>query len=333
MGPDTHDPVVTDLAARVGSRVEAAVPLATLTTLRVGGPCRALVTAESEADLAAVADVEEHHGVPVLVVGRGSNLLVGDDGWPGVLVQLGRGFRGVQVKDGTVVAGAAEPLPALAAAVARAGLTGFAWATAVPGTLGGAVRMNAGAHGGDMSEALVEVEVFRRGRRAREVWPVATLGLSYRHSDLPGDAVVVGATLGLEAGDADAVSAEMREIREWRRTHQPLNEPNCGSVFTNPPGDSAGRLVEAVGAKGMVRGGARISERHANFIVTRPGACAADVVGLVRAVHARVLDETGVSLVPEVRVAGSLAQPVHTPATGEAATAAPGVNTGGAWWR
>lgn len=220
----------------------------------------------------------------------------------------------MEVEGTRVVAGAAEPLPALAATVARAGLAGFAWGTAVPGALGGAVRMNAGAHGSEMSDSLVEVDVFRLGTGTREVWPLALLGLSYRHSGLPDDGVVVAATLQLALGDEEAIARDMAEIRQWRREHQPLNEPNCGSVFTNPPGDSAGRLVEASGAKGMTEGGARVSQRHANFIVTRPTATASDVVTLVRRVHARVLDRTGVELVPEVRVVGSLV-------------------TEGAWWR
>lgn len=313
MDPDRPDPLVTALADLDGPAT-AGTPLATLTTLRVGGPARVFVVAESDDDLGRIGEVAAARDVPVLVVGRGSNLVVGDDGWPGIVMQLGRAFRGVDVDGRRVEAGGAEPLPALAAAVARAGLAGFEWGTAVPGALGGAVRMNAGAHGGDMSEALVEVEVYRLGRRAREVWPVGLLGLSYRHSDLPSDAVVVGATMAFEPGDEDTIRAAMAEIRQWRRDHQPLNEPNCGSVFTNPDGDSAGRLVEASGAKGMEEGGARVSERHANFIVTRPGACASDVVTLVRRMHARVLDATGISLVPEVRVVGALA-------------------AGGAWWR
>ncbi len=344
-GTGDADPLVADLATTIGDRVTAGVPLATVTTLRVGGPARAMVVAESDDDLAAVGASAQDHGVPTMVVGRGSNLLVGRDGWPGIVVQLGRGFRGIEVASGDattptddsrppgrrVVAGAADPLPVVAVAVADAGLAGFAWATAVPGTLGGAVRMNAGAHGGDMSDALVEVEVYRLRHRAREVWPAAMLHLSYRHSELPDDAVVVGATLSLPEGDADRIRTEMREIRAWRREHQPLNEPNCGSVFTNPSGDSAGRLVEAVGAKGMAVGGARISERHANFIVTRPDATAEDVVELVRRVHALVREQVGIDLVPEVRVAGSLARGRGgSGADGSAGT--PGT-AGAAWWR
>jgi UDP-N-acetylmuramate dehydrogenase len=171
--------------------------------------------------------------------------------------------------------------------------------------------MNAGAHGGEMSEALVEVEVFRLGARAREVWPVEALGLRYRHSELPDDAVVVGAVLALPRADAATLRAEITEIRQWRREHQPLNEPNCGSVFTNPPGDSAGRLVDAAGGKSLHVGGAQISDRHANFIVTRPGARAQDVHDLIRLVQQRVADAFGVELHPEVVMAGAFEEAVR----------------------
>lgn len=278
--------------------------LADLTTLRVGGPVGALVTADSDTDLAAVGEVVVDRGLPWLVVGRGSNLLVADDGWPGVVITLGRGFRGIEYDGTRVRAGAAEPLPALAVRVAGEGLGGFAWAAAVPGSLGGAVRMNAGAHGGEMSEALVEVEVFRLRSRTREVWAASALGLRYRHSELPDDAVVVEATLELPRADADTLREEIREIRQWRREHQPINEPNCGSVFTNPPGDSAGRLVDAAGGKDLTVGGARISDRHANFIVTSPDATAQDVHDLIRTVQARVADRFGIELRPEVVMAG-----------------------------
>jgi UDP-N-acetylmuramate dehydrogenase len=294
------DPVVDELTASCVGQVRGGASLAELTTLRVGGPARALVTAEVDDDLAAVGRVCLAHGLPWAVVGRGSNLLVADDGWPGVAIQLGRGFRGVEVDGRRVRAGAAEPLPVLAVRVADAGLTGFAWACAVPGTLGGAVRMNAGAHGGELSDHLVDADVVRLRTGTRETWPVATLGLRYRRSDLPDDAVVVAATLDLDPGDRAEVREEIDGIRAWRRTHQPLNEPNCGSVFTNPEGASAGRLVDTVGAKGLRVGGAQVSERHANFIVTRPGATAADVHELIRRVRDLVHETTGIDLVPEV---------------------------------
>lgn len=298
------DDLVRALREEGATDVTDGTSLAELTTLRVGGPVGALVTAERDEDLAAVGRVATARELPWLVVGRGSNLLVSDAGWPGIVVTLGRGYRGVEVDGTRVRAGAAEPLPSLAVRVAREGLGGFAWAAAVPGSLGGAVRMNAGAHGGEMSEALVEVEVVRLRTGAREVWPVDTLGLRYRHSELPDDAVVVAAVLELARADEETLREEISEIRQWRREHQPLNEPNCGSVFTNPPGDSAGRLVDAAGCKDLVVGGARISDLHANFIVTRPDARAQDVLDLIRTVQRRVAEEFDVELHPEVVVAG-----------------------------
>lgn len=274
--------------------------LAALTTLRVGGPARVLVVAERDEDLAHVGRLAAHHDLACVIVGRGSNLLVADAGWPGIAIQLGRGYRGLDT-DGTMIrAGAAEPLPVLAVRLADEGYAGFAWASAVPGTLGGAVRMNAGAHGSDLARHLVEVDLVRLATGVRETWPVDALELGYRRSRLPADAVVVAATLQLARGEAAIIRDEIASIRAWRRANQPLNEPNCGSVFTNPPGDSAGRLLEAAGAKGLCVGGACVSQRHANFIVTRPGATATDVATLIARLQVLVRNEAGIELVPEV---------------------------------
>jgi UDP-N-acetylmuramate dehydrogenase len=305
------DPLITALTAACRGEVRPSASLAGMSTLRVGGPARALVVAEDDDDLAAVGRICLDVGVPWFVVGRGSNLLVADAGWPGVAIQLGRSWRGVDIElaadHGTVRAGAAEPMPTLAVRAADAGLQGFAWAVGVPGTLGGGVRMNAGAHGGDMADHLVECEIVRLRAGVRETWPAATLQLGYRSSRLPDDAVVVGATLRLPIGDAAAVREEMAAIRAWRRSHQPLNEPNCGSVFTNPPGASAGALIDGAGLKGLRVGGASISTRHANFIVTRPGATAADVAHLIDLVIERISAATGIRLHPEVTRIGAFA--------------------------
>jgi UDP-N-acetylmuramate dehydrogenase len=299
--------VADRLRAEGVREVRADAPLAALTTLRVGGPARALVTAERDADLAAVGRVCRAERLPWAVIGRGSNLLVADRGFPGVVIVLGRAYRGLEDVGEHVRVGVAEPLPSLAVRLADAGFAGFAWACSVPGTIGGAVRMNAGAHGGEMADHLVEVELVRLTTGTRETWPVDTLGLRYRHSELPDDAVVVAATLTLARGEPAEIRAEIDTIRAWRRRHQPLNEPNCGSVFTNPPDASAGRLLdEVVHAKGLCRGGARVSERHANFIVTRPGATAADVHGLILELQQRVEAATGIRLRPEVTVLGDL---------------------------
>lgn len=300
------DPLVADLrAAGLSGEVHPGSSLAELTTLRVGGPARALVVAERDADLAAVGAVCVDRGLPWLVVGRGSNLLVADAGWPGVAVTLGRGFRGIDVDGTRARLGAAEPLPTVAVRLADAGLGGVAWAAGVPGTVGGGVRMNAGAHGGEVADHLVEVDLVRLRTGTRETWPAAACGLSYRASDLPDDAVIVSATWELQRADRDTVRAQIREVRDWRREHQPLREPNCGSVFANPPGDSAGRLIEAVGAKGLRVGGAEVSTKHANFIVTQPGARADDVATLIATVQDRVAQAHGIRLRAEVVVVGA----------------------------
>jgi UDP-N-acetylmuramate dehydrogenase len=300
------DALVAQLRAACSGAVTAGASIADLTTLGVGGPARVLVEAETDADIAAVGTAADDHGVDWLVVGRGSNLLVADEGWNGIALKLGRGFRGVEVLDetGRVLLGAAEPLPVVAVKLADRGFTGFEFAAAVPGSVGGAVRMNAGAHGTEMADVLVAAEVVtpQHGRRHR--LEVAQLGLSYRQSELPPGSVVVAAELALRRADAATIRAAIDEIKRWRREHQPINEPNCGSVFTNPQGDSAGRLVDAAGLKGTAVGGARISDRHANFIVTEPEATASDVTALIRRVRAAVAEQFGVDLVPEVVTVG-----------------------------
>jgi UDP-N-acetylmuramate dehydrogenase len=313
-----RDAAVEALRARVSGPVLVDEPLAGYTTLKVGGPAAALVRAETPADLVALSEVCAEARVPWLVIGRGSNLLVADDGWPGVVVILGRGFRGVSTEPASdvlagldvgtavaVTAGAAEPMPVLASQLARLGLGGLAFGVAIPGTLGGAVRMNAGAHGGEIRQVLAWAEVVRLGGGGREERIAASdLGMSYRHTHLPEDAVVVRARLRLHRADDETLAADMAEMKQWRREHQPINEPSCGSVFRNPPGDSAGRLIDRAGLKGLRVGGAQVSPVHANFITVDPGARAADVYGVIRAVQRAVADETGVQLRPEVVIKG-----------------------------
>lgn len=296
-----EDALYRRLHDALGERVRPRMPLGPLTTLRVGGPATALVEAQAPDDLVVVADACAELQRPWLVVGRGSNLLVADEGFPGVAIVLGRGFRGVAVDGTMVTAGAAEPMPVLATTVARRGLAGLAFGIAIPGSLGGAVRMNAGAHGGEIGDVLVDVDVVRLAAGgARERLPASDLDLSYRHSALPADAVVVSARLALREVPPAQLEEEMRELRRWRREHQPINDPSCGSVFRNPPGDSAGRLVEAAGMKGHRRGAAAVSSLHANFITVEPGATAADVHAVLLDVQRAVADRTGVVLEPEV---------------------------------
>lgn len=293
------------LRATVAGTVTEHAPLAPFTTFRVGGPADVLVEAEREEDLVAVARTVPHD-VPVSVVGRGSNLLVADDGFRGVAVRLGRAFRVHEPTGSGLVLGGAVYLPAAAKLSARLALRGFEFAAEIPATFGGAVRMNAGAHERSMADVLVwaaTVDLRTGDRRRRDV---DALGYRYRHSNLGPAEVVVRGEIRLEPGDPAAVSARIAQLIRWRREHQPGGR-SAGSVFKNPPGDSAGRLIEAAGVKGLRVGGAEVSAAHANFIVADPGARAADVWALIVEVRRLVRERTGVHLEPEVRFLGEFA--------------------------
>jgi UDP-N-acetylmuramate dehydrogenase len=290
-------------AALLGDRVRRDVALGPLTTYRVGGPAALFVEAAGDDDLIRVAEVVRTTGIDVLVIGKGSNLLVADAGFPGLAVVLGETFAGLAV-DGLVVrAGGSTPLPVLARRSVAAGLTGLEWAVGVPGSVGGGVRMNAGGHGSDMAASLQRVRVLDLATGEDGVVPVAALELGYRQSAVTSTRVVVWAEFALEPGDPDAGAAELTEIVRWRRENQPGGQ-NAGSVFTNPPGDSAGRLIDLAGCKGLRRGSAHVSEKHANFIQADPYGRAADVASLVAEVQARVESATGVRLHPELRLVG-----------------------------
>jgi UDP-N-acetylmuramate dehydrogenase len=290
-------------AALLGDRVRRDVALGPLTTYRVGGPAALFVEVADDDDLARVADAVRATGLDVLVVGKGSNLLVADAGFPGLAVMLGEAVADVEVDGMVVRAGGATPLPVLARRTVAAGLTGLEWAVGVPGSVGGGVRMNAGGHGSDMAASLRRVRVLDLATGEDGVVPVAALELGYRRSAVSSSHVVVWAEFALEPGDAEAGAAELAEIVRWRRGHQPGGQ-NAGSVFTNPPGDSAGRLVDLAGCKGLRRGSAHVSEKHANFIQADPGGRADDVAALIAEVRARVRSATGVDLHPELRLVG-----------------------------
>jgi UDP-N-acetylmuramate dehydrogenase len=196
------------------------------------------------------------------------------------------------------------PLPAMAGVALSERLAGLEFGVAIPATVGGAVRMNAGAHGHSVDEVVESIELFSLGDGARRTVPARDAGFVYRRSALPEDAVVVAATAHLRPGDPADIRALMDEARTWRRATQPLAEPNCGSVFKNPPGGHAASLIETLDAKGMSVGGATVSDKHANFIVTAPGTRATDVVELIRRVQELVADRHGVRLEPEVHLVG-----------------------------
>ena len=293
------------LDARLPGQVRRDVPSAELTTYRCGGPLAVFVRAEREDDLQLVAEVLAPTDVPVLVVGRGSNLLVADAGFPGVAISLAGELEQLDIDRAAarVHAGGGVPLPVLARRAAAAGVGGLEFFVGIPGSVGGAVRMNAGGHGADTNDVIVTARVLDlAGGAAREL-NRADLGLGYRQSALSPLAVVVGAVFSGRTDEPAACAARVDEIVRWRREHQPGGQ-NAGSVFTNPPGDAAGRLIEAAGCKGTRLGGAVVSEKHANFFVADPGASAADVYALIALVQQRVEAAFGVHLEPELRCIG-----------------------------
>ncbi len=292
------------LADRFGERVRRDVPLAPFTSFRIGGPASLYVEPDDDGDLAAISDAVQRTSVAWMVIGKGSNVLVADEGFPGLVVRMGRGFRTAHPDGDRLRAGASMPLPALAGVALANALSGLEFGVAIPASLGGAVWMNAGAHGHSMHEVLETIDLFSVAEGQRRSVRAADAGFAYRTSAFPADSIVVGATVSLTRADRAHIREEMEAARRWRRETQPLAEPNCGSVFKNPPRDHAARLVEAAGAKGLRVGGAEVSRKHANFIVTRPGATAADVLRLMREVQERVAERYGVRLEPEVRYVG-----------------------------
>jgi UDP-N-acetylmuramate dehydrogenase len=287
-----------------GKRLRVVFPLAPLTTFRIGGPAALYLEAEDDGDLAVGAEAVGSTGIPWIVLGKGSNVLVSDQGFEGLVVRLGKGYRWAAREGVRLHAGGSMPLPALAGVALAHSLSGLEFGVAIPASLGGAVRMNAGAHRGSVDQVLEQIDLYWLPKAHRSVLPADGAGFRYRDSALPEGTIVVGAAVHLTPGEPGSIRRQMEEARSWRKATQPLAEPNCGSVFKNPPGDHAARLVEAVGAKGLSVGGAAVSEKHSNFIVARPGASAGDVHRLIRLLQDRVGERFGVSLEPEVQFIG-----------------------------
>lgn len=297
------DAVIEAAAALLGDRARRDVPLGPRTTYRVGGPAALLVAIDDDDDVAVVASAVATTGIDVLSVGKGSNLLVADAGFPGLALVLGERFAAIEVHGTEVRAGAAAALPVVARRTVAAGLTGFEWAVGVPGSIGGAVRMNAGGHGADLAASLVRVRVVDLHTGEDGEVPAASLHLGYRTSAISAHHLVLRADLALSPGDTETGTAALADIVAWRRANQP-GGPNAGSVFTNPPGDSAGRLIDEAGLKGLRVGTASVSTKHANFIQADEGGRADDVRALMRAVVERVREHSGVTLHPETRCVG-----------------------------
>jgi UDP-N-acetylmuramate dehydrogenase len=288
----------------VAGRVRADEPLARHTSFRIGGPADVLAIPDTALELAAVVRAAAAAGAPLTMLGGGSNMLIGDGGIRGVVVKLGGGFRRVVWDGACVEAGAAVQLGRLAREAAGRGLAGLEYAEGIPGTVGGALFMNAGAYGGEVAGSVDAVEGVDAAGALRRLARGA-LAFSYRRTALPAGFLVTAVRFRLRPEAAEAVQARLAAARDRRTASQPQGSANAGSIFKNPPGDFAGRLVEVAGLKGVRVGGARISERHGNFIVNDGRARATDVQALMQEAQRVVWERSGVWLEPEVRLVGS----------------------------
>jgi UDP-N-acetylmuramate dehydrogenase len=289
------------------------VPLAPLTTYKVGGPAAYFSEPVDLSELRDVLDAVEA-GTKVVVLGRGSNVVIADDGIDGLVIKLGRSFQvGAVSPNGSIVAGGGMSLPKLARLAAEESREGLGFYIGIPGSVGGAVRMNAGGHGSDTAQVLDHALVL--DARTAEVVSMtpADLALSYRHSDLVDTDIVVQATFETSAGDRKTLEDEIRTITRWRKDHQPGGTLNAGSVFKNPPGDHAGAIIDRIGLKGERFGAVAVSTVHANFMVAASDATASDIFRFVYKIKAIVRDETGIDLEPEIKFLGDFSAVGVTP--------------------
>ena len=295
-----------DLAADLKSalpdlrgRLLANASLADITWFRVGGPAEVLFTPADEADLAYFLGAIPRD-VPVFVIGLGSNLLVRDGGVPGVVIRLGRGFGNVKAEPGHVLrAGTAVPDVKVARAAADAGIAGLAFYRGIPGSIGGALRMNAGAHGRETKDVLIAARAVDRNGTLHTL-SLADMGFTYRHCGIPDDWIFTEALYQGVPGQPASILKDMNEVAEYREKHQPIKERTGGSTFKNPPGNSAWKLVDAAGLRGYRVGGAKVSEMHCNFLINDQGASGEDVERLGETVRARVKASCGLQLEWEI---------------------------------
>ncbi len=290
------------LAAGIGGNCLLNEPMSRHTSFRIGGPADLLLSPAGEEELGtflkAAASV-----MPYIIIGNGSNLLVSDKGIRGAVICIGRGFRGLERRGPRITVGAGLSLPWLVEQCRALGLSGLEWAAGIPGSLGGALVMNAGAYGGQMSDAVEAVFGTLPSGRRLELKP-AEINFSYRHADYPKGFVITGCRLRLAEGRPSSIRRLMNKWLGIRRRNQPLSLPSAGCIFKNPRGDSARRLIGVAGMRGAKAGGAQVSRKHANFIVNYGGAKAADVRKLMERVRLAVFRECGVELEPEIKLIG-----------------------------
>jgi UDP-N-acetylmuramate dehydrogenase len=298
--------ITADLRARLPElrgRLTANAELAPITWFRVGGPAQVLFTPEDEADLAYfLKNVDPD--MPVTVIGLCSNMIVRDGGVPGVVIRLGRGFSQVTIEDGyRVRAGTVVPDVKVARAAADAGIAGLSFFRGIPGSIGGALRMNGGAYGGETVDVLIEVRAVDRQGNIHVV-PAANLNMTYRHSGAPADWIFTEALFQGRKGDPEEIAAEMDSITERREASQPIKSRTGGSTFKNPPDGKSWQLIDAAGCRGLQIGGAQVSEKHCNFLINTGDATAADIEELGETVRARVKETSGVELEWEIKRIG-----------------------------
>ena len=318
-GVSAFDPfsIGTEIQRRIGVKTVRDEPLARFTTMRVGGPADLFATAHNVFELRSLVKFARARGIPFLLLGRGSNLVIADAGVRGLVIQVRA--EGSRVDGERYLAEAGVPMARAATETQKAGLAGLEYGLAIPGTVGGAVWANAGAHESETARVLESATVLLEdGREA--VLPAAELAFTYRHSRFKDAApasglspaeIVLSAVFRLTPADADAIKARLDDIRRWRQAHQPLGIASAGSMFRNPPDDSAGRLIDSLGLKGHRVGGASVSVKHANFVVNDQKGTAADVRAVAEHVRAEVLARTGVALVYEVEFVGDWPSAPH----------------------
>lgn len=279
-------------------------PMRLHTTFRIGGPAQFFVIPRTQEEAAAAVRLCRSEGAPYYIIGNGSNLLVSDKGYRGVVIQLFKEFSDINIEGTRIRAQAGASLAKIAAEALRAGLAGFEFAAGIPGTLGGACIMNAGAYGGEMKDVLLAVTVLTKDGEIREI-PREELDMGYRTSRASREGwIVLGATIELARGDEKEIRAKMEDLKQRRTDKQPLEYPSAGSTFKRPEGYFAGKLIQDAGLKGLRVGDAMVSEKHSGFVVNCGNATAADVDGLIRLVQEKVREDSGITLEPEVRRLG-----------------------------
>lgn len=302
----SFDDIRKELGERIpGVCIEENVPMAQYTSFRAGGKARMMVVPADAEQLRAVLGVLAGSGVEYMVLGNGTNILVKDSGYDGIIVKIGSGFDYVRQEGCRLVCGSGTRMSVAAKAALEGGLSGFEFASGIPGFTGGAVFMNAGAYGGEMKDILRRAKIVSKDG-SREFYMTADeLEMGYRHTKLhdTGD-IVTEVEFVLEEGNRTQIKAKMSELMEKRNSKQPVNFPSAGSFFKRPEGYFAGKLIQDAGLKGLSVGGAQVSELHSGFIINRGGATATDILQLMEMIQARVFDEFGVRLETEVRIIG-----------------------------